>query len=168
MTDARVFFYVDGIPTKGMWLDMYSFTDWDEIRGALSAAKLCSDDYGGDILAADAEGLAKCFLSRYGTFDMDAFVSFVSELRDDEHAAAAAYIDHVGAQYATPENFRDAFRGEYPSMADYAEELTRECYGEIPEHLDHFIDWEAMGRDMEMNDYFSVDTDGGVFVFTNS
>ena len=160
--ESRVFFYVDGIPTKGRWVDLDKHSDWDTVRDALNIAP----EYGGDILAADAEGLAKCFLGDHGSFSWESFTAFADELHDSEHEAAAAYIDHVGSHYATPDGFRDAYAGEYPSMADYAEELTRECGDPIPEHLDRFIDWERMGEEMEMDGYYtSAAPDGGVFVF---
>lgn len=44
------------------------------------------------------------------------------------------------------------------SLADYAEELTEETT-EIPESLRHYIDYEAMGRDMRLNgDVFTIET----------
>lgn len=39
---------------------------------------------------------------------------------------------------------------EEDAFAEYAERLTREC-GDIPSHLDSYIDWERMGRDMGLN-----------------
>ncbi|RAN36970.1 antirestriction protein ArdA, partial [Hyphomonas sp. GM-8P] len=53
----------------------------------------------------------------------------------------------------------DDYAGEYRSIADFAEELTRECGTEIPASLQYYIDWDAMGRDMELNgDIFTVET----------
>ena len=42
-------------------------------------------------------------------------------------------------------------------MSAYAQELTEETT-EIPEHLTFYIDYESMGRDMEMNDIFTITT----------
>jgi len=50
------------------------------------------------------------------------------------------------------------FSGGLQSLADYAEELTTET-SEVPEHLAYYIDYERMGRDMEMSgDIFTVET----------
>ena len=45
---GQVFFYVDGIPTKGAWVDMESISDWDEVEEALKAEGFEAE--GGDIL----------------------------------------------------------------------------------------------------------------------
>jgi len=48
--------------------------------------------------------------------------------------------------------------GCYASLADYAEELTEETT-QIPEHLALYIDYEKMGRDMELGgDVFTIET----------
>ncbi len=48
--------------------------------------------------------------------------------------------------------------GEYRTLAVYVQELTEETT-EIPQQLQSYIDYEAMGRDMEINgDLFTVET----------
>lgn len=43
-------------------------------------------------------------------------------------------------------------------MADYAQELTEDT-GNIPSHLEMYIDYERMGRDMELGgDIFTIET----------
>jgi len=43
-------------------------------------------------------------------------------------------------------------------MGDYAEELTEQTT-QIPETLTYYIDYEKMGRDMEMSgDVFTIET----------
>ncbi|MGK0442635.1 MAG: hypothetical protein ACJA0N_002450 [Pseudohongiellaceae bacterium] len=42
-------------------------------------------------------------------------------------------------------------------MADYAQELTEDA-GNIPSHLEMYIDYERMGRDMEVHrDIFTIE-----------
>ncbi len=64
------------------------------------------------------------------------------------------------------------YRGEHGSIEDYAAELTEECgwLREVPEHLRNYIDFAAMGRDMELGgEVFTIEAGGGkVHVFTNS
>ena len=51
----------------------------------------------------------------------------------------------------------DNYAGEYRCLADFAEELTRETGTEIPKALEYYIDWAAMGRDLELNgDVFAI------------
>lgn len=40
--------------------------------------------------------------------------------------------------------------GEYESVADFAQELTEETVSNIPENLQSYIDYESMGRDLEL------------------
>ncbi len=49
------------------------------------------------------------------------------------------------------------YSGCYKSLADYAEELTEDT-SQIPESLAYYIDYERMGRDMELNgDVYTIE-----------
>jgi len=72
---------------------------------------------------------------------------------------AGDVLSHFGdnledARKALEENYN----GCYTSLADYAEELTTDT-SEIPKHLGFYVDYERMGRDMELSgDIFTVET----------
>lgn len=84
---------------------------------------------------------------------------------ESEREAWEFYVANVGVVYADADGFRDSFAGEYHSVAEYAEELTRECEV-IPEHLDYYIDWQLMARDWELSgDIWTERTTDGVYVF---
>jgi len=52
----------------------------------------------------------------------------------------------------------ESYSGCYKSLADYAEELT-EGTTQIPESLAYYIDYERMGRDMEVSgDVYTIET----------
>jgi len=58
------------------------------------------------------------------------------------------------ARTAAEENYC----GCYKSLADFAEDLTEET-SQIPENLAYYIDYERMGRDMELSgDIFTIET----------
>jgi len=58
------------------------------------------------------------------------------------------------ARTAAEENYC----GCYTSLADYAEELTKQTT-QIPANLIYYIDYECMSRDMELNgDVFTLET----------
>ncbi len=81
-----------------------------------------------------------CFLEEHGEFAGDVLSHFGDDLED--------------AKKALEENYN----GCYSSLADYAEELTIET-SQIPENLAFYIDYERMGRDMELSgDIFTVET----------
>jgi len=68
----QVFWYVDGIPTKGKWIDMDLIDDTDEVLEELAEDEIIprkedgEPDYGGDLLAADAEACASHSLGDMG------------------------------------------------------------------------------------------------------
>lgn len=83
--------------------------------------------------------------------------------------AFVAYADCIGVEHATEENFEETFCGEWDSELAYAEDLFDECYShEVPSYIQNYIDYESFANDLFMGDYFSVESDGGVFVFRNT
>ena len=159
----RAFFYVDGIPTKGIWIDIDSTTNTDDVLAALAEANLIprnedgEPEYGGDLLVADTEGdLARAFYkSRHDTLDLDGLVEAIDycEEHHTDEAAVAAYIDKQG-QWGRSD-FEDAYCGEYDSEVAYAEELFDECYlHDVPESVRFYIDYEKFARDLFITDYY--------------
>jgi len=78
--------------------------------------------------------------------------------------AFAAYVGYVGTSYATAKDFEEAYRGEYLSEEDYAEEIFDEF--NVPEPISQYIDYKKFARDLFCGDYFSVDGSEGIFVFS--
>lgn len=159
----RAFFYVDGTPTKGIWHDIDSTTDTDDVLAALADADLIPRDedgepeYGGDLLVADTEGdLAKSFYSsRSDTLDLDGLVEVIEYCEDNnvDEGAVAAYLDNRGSW--SKSDFEDAYCGEYDSKQAYAEELFDECYlHDVPESVRFYIDYEKFARDLFISDYY--------------
>jgi antirestriction protein len=82
-----------------------------------------------------------------------------------EHGEAfAAYVAHVGLEYATEEGFQDSYRGEYASEEDFAKEFYCETQT-IPEHLLIYIDWQKVATDLCINDFFSSTKGGSTYIF---
>ena len=68
----------------------------------------------------------------------------------EKHGAVGeALLDYYSnledARIAMEENYS----GCYDSVADYARDLTEDA-GDIPSHLAGYIDYESMGRDLEL------------------
>ena len=164
----RVFFYIDGIPTKGQWVALEDADSWDDVHLSLQAAELVSKGYGGDVLAADVEGnLARCFYSSsFDLFDLPRYV----EARDDidrndlDPDAAAAFIDWRGD--FDLDGFRDAYMGQHDSQEAFAEQLVEDCglLADAPETLARYFDMESFARDLFMGDYYM---DDGGYVFAS-
>lgn len=84
-----------------------------------------------------------------------------------------AYLDHEGGLpqlERAKEKFQEAYRGEYDSLADYAEQFHEDTGAKIPEALQGFIDWERMGESWENGgEIYTVDADGGkIYIFDNT
>jgi antirestriction protein len=92
-------------------------------------------------------------------------IELPDEVDESERQAWEAYVANVGVDYASGDEFRDSFCGEYRSLAEYAEELSTDVQ-EIPLWLEYYIDWELMARDWELSgEYWTERTTEGVYVF---
>lgn len=81
-----------------------------------------------------------CFIEEYPKIGGELLNNFGGDLEEAKTAAEENYC------------------GCYRSPAEYAEELTDQT-GDIPQHLERYIDYERMGRDMEYSgDIFTIET----------
>lgn len=165
----EAFFYVDGIPTKGEWIDLEDVSDTDDVLAILADKGLVpkNDDgepvYGGDLLVADVDGeLAREFLGKYGTFDLRGFKECAEDLDTLGYSfeAGAAYLRWAGSW--SKSHFEDAYCGEWDSEVAYAEDLFDELYlGDVPSSVQSYIDYEKFARDLFLDGYHFED--GHVF-----
>lgn len=101
---------------------------------------------------------------KIGEYDDIAKVAELAELLSEHGEAYAAYVSHVGEEYATAEGFEGSYQGEYDSPEDFAEETCSDIYdlNKIPDVLRYHIDWEGVARDLRLGgDYAFVDSDSG-------
>ena len=120
----RTFFYVDGLPTKGIWIDLGSIDSWADVYEALTGAGVSTADYGGDILVADVEGplVRACYSSRYDLIDLQAYLTLRDDVArmDASSEAVVAFINWYGCW--DREAFESAFMGHYDSEEVFAEQ----------------------------------------------
>lgn len=103
----------------------------------------------------DYAGFKGLSLSEYQSFETVAEMAAFIEERGELGAKVA---EHFGGDLDDCRTAFENYAGEYESLADYAQELTTDCGTDIPESLRHYIDYAAMGRDMEINgDVFTVE-----------
>ena len=88
-------------------------------------------------------------------------------LGPDEWEAMQDYLrnDHKNPEteqydWAWVEAFHDCYQGYWPTFADFVETQVRDLC-DIPDYLDHHIDWDSMARDWQ-HDYWYSDN-GHVF-----
>lgn len=59
------------------------------------------------------------------------------------------------------------YLGAFDSVADYAQEITEETT-EIPDHLQCYVDYASMARDIELNgDIITIELGHEVHIFAN-
>lgn len=166
MNTESAFFYVDGIPTKGAWIDLDDITDTDDVLAILAEQGLVPKDedgepeYGGDLLVADVDGaLARGFLSKYDAFDLDGYKDCADWCESNGHGleAAAAYIGHFGSW--SRRHFADAYMGQHDSEEAFAEQLVEDLglLDSMPDDLRDYFDFEAYARDIFINGYTMED-----------
>lgn len=138
----------------GVWVDATDELDeiTDQINSMLEASPVEDAE---EYAIHDHEGFGGYSVGEYDSIEtlhevacyIEEYPSFGAELLN-------YYSDIDEARKAAEESYN----GCYGSLADYAQELTEQT-GEVPKHLEFYIDYDRMGRDMEMSgDIFTVET----------
>lgn len=139
----------------GTWIAADQGEDhiWDEVRAMLAASpELDADEHA----IHDYEGFEGARLSEYASFET---VCALAEFIAERGALGAKLYEHFGDDLDQARAAFDDYCGEYESLADFAETLNRDTGPEIPDAFQYYIDWAAMGRDMELNgDVFAIET----------
>jgi antirestriction protein len=153
----QAFFYIDGIPTKGTWVDMDEVTTWEQVEAIL--LDLFPTAQIDEILCSDIEGLPRHFYaSNCDAFSMTEWADFKESL-DATHLDAEvidAYLDNMGTYGGVDiSDIEDAYHGEYDDFTDFAQHLMEESgdLEQIPASLRFYFDFEAYGRDLSY-DFF--------------
>ena len=139
----------------GVWINATDDMDdiWNQVNQMLAespegfAEEYAIHDYEGfeGYALSEYEGLEAahkiaCFIEEYPDFGGELLNNFGGDLEEAKTAAEENYC------------------GCYKSLADFAEELTEDTT-QIPENLAYYIDYERMGRDMELSgDIFTIET----------
>lgn len=157
----RAFFYVYGIPTNGLWLDLGRIDSWADVHKALTSTGVTTADYGGDVLVADVEGsLARaCYSSRFDLIDLGAYLMLRDDVArmDAPDEAVAAFINCYDSW--DPDAFESAYMAQYESEEAFAEQYIEDTgmLSEMPPHLAGYFDTAAFAHDLFMGDYFFED-----------
>lgn len=138
----------------GVWID--ATQEVDDIQEQINTMLAASPTQGAEEYAIhDYEGFGSYRLHEYAGIDTAHEIAcFIDEFPD----FGAALLDHMGDVDEARTAANNQYAGCYRSLADYAEELTAQT-GDVPERLAYYIDYERMGRDLEMGgDIFTVQT----------
>jgi antirestriction protein len=139
----------------GVWIDATEEMDdiWAQVNQMLKSSP---EGFAEEYAIHDYEGFGGYRVSEYEGLESAHNVAVFIE----EHGEIAGELlnnfggDLEDAKKAIEENYS----GCYKSLADYAEELTEQT-AEVPENLAFYIDYERMGRDMELGgDVYTIET----------
>ncbi len=139
----------------GVWID--ATLEPDEIQEQINQMLANSPEgFAEEYAIHDYEGFEGYSLSEYtGIQEVHEIACFIQEHSE----IAGELLNHFcGDLDEAKQAIEDNYCGCYSSLADYAEELTSETT-QIPENLAYYIDYEKMGRDMEMSgDIYTIET----------
>lgn len=139
----------------GRWID--ATLELDQIQEQVTTMLAASPVEDAEEYAIhDYEGFGGYGLSEYeGLEAAHQIACFIEEYP----ALAGELLNHFGGSLDDARKaVEDNYSGCYKSLADYAEELTDNT-ADIPENLAYYIDYERMGRDMEMSgDIYTIET----------
>lgn len=102
----------------------------------------------------DYEGFEGAEISEYAGIETVAEIAaFIAEHGELGGKVLGYFGDLGDAREAMGEHYA----GQYESIADFARELTEQTT-HIPANLAYYIDYERMGRDLEINDVLALET----------
>ena len=102
------------------------------------------ENFEGAVLSGYASFASVCKLGQFIAEHGRLGAKLYSHYGNDLEQACAAFSDYAG---------------EFQNLGDFAEYLTEQTGPELPSAFQYYIDWQAMGRDMELNgDVFTIKT----------
>ena len=144
--------YNNGIP-HGRWIDVTLGEDHvrEQIAQMLKASPIENAE---EFAIHDYEGFEGAQICEYSGI---AEVCAIAEFIEENGVLGGKLIDHYGDLDDAREALDDHYAGCFKSVSDFAQSITEETT-EIPENLSYYIDYEAMGRDLEINDVLAIET----------
>ncbi len=139
----------------GAWID--ASLDVDEMQAALAKMLDASPEgFAEEWAIHDYEGFEGLGICEYeGLESVHEKAQFI-----ESHGKLGALVaDHwCGDLEEAARALEENYAGEHTSLVDYAQDLTEET-GDVPQHLANYIDYERMGRDMELGgDVYTLET----------
>lgn len=138
----------------GCWIDA---TDPDDIREKVAAMLAASPERDAEEWAIhDYEGFEGAEIAEYAGFDeVCALADFVEEYG----GLGGKLLEHFCGRLDEARAAFEDYAGEFKSLEDFAYDLTEQAGTKIPDDIAPYVDYAAMGRDIELNgDVFTVET----------
>lgn len=139
----------------GAWVDAGQGEDhiWQGVREMLAASP---DAHAEEWAIHDYDGFEDARISEHASFE---HVCALAEFISQHGTLGAKLYNHFAEDLRQACTAFEDYAGEYTSLAEFAEQLTEDTGPEIPDRLQHYIDWQAMGRDLELSgDVYTIET----------
>jgi antirestriction protein len=136
----------------GAWIDADQDADaiQEEVQAMLAASPVPDAE---EWAIHDYEGFGDVRISEYESFEK---VSELASFIEKHGRIGLAVLGHYSGDLEDAERAMGDCLGTYASLADYAESTMDGV--EIPASVAPYVDYEGMGRDMEMNgDIFTIE-----------
>jgi antirestriction protein len=153
----------------GRWIDANQPAEAirEEIALMLAESK---ESVAEDWAIHDYENFGDLELSEYEGIDQVAEAAFQLTEHGPVFASLLSYMGGTSCMDEALRYMEEAYCGEYDSLTDYAEQFIEDCYSdsikELPEFIRYRIDYEGIGRDMELSgDIFTLECECKVHVF---
>jgi antirestriction protein len=148
----------------GKWINANQDTDslYEEVKGILAESPI---PYSEEFAIHDFEGFGDIQINEYtGLQTISELAEFLSEHGD----LGASVYEYAHDLDDAKRLLEESYHGEFDSEEDFAYYWTHEVdCREIPEHLQNYIDYQAMARDFFTNDFHSFEVNHKVHVFSH-
>lgn len=145
----------------GAWIDLSDFSDMDSFLKRCS--ELHADESDPEFMFQDIDNDFNFRVTgEPGLDEIEKMIDFL-QLNSWEKEQVEAWVELFGWRETVKETLDAAenhYAGQADNWAEYAEQLYSECY-EIPEFLQNYIDWHAIGRDLSFEN--SMASNGIIF-----
>ena len=146
----------------GCWIEVTDETSiWQAVRVMLAASPIEEDAE--EWAIHDYEGFHGVEVGEYFRFShVIALANYITEHGE----LGAELINYYGGNLEDAKTRFDSYAGEFDSLADYAEELSKQTGETIPDRLAPYIDYKAMAHDYEQSgDFLIFKIGGSVHIF---
>ena len=156
------FFYIDGIPTKGVWVDLLPVRSWDDIKEALEIA--FPNAVVDEILMADYEGsiVKPFYASNCDFFSMTEWADFAEDLEGcslDIEVIEAYCSNFSYASDCEISKIEEAYWGEHDSPKDFAEDYAEQSglLSDVSQTVRNYFDFQAFWDCELRHDFWEAD-----------
>ena len=146
--------YINGI-LHGRWID--ATKEVDDIESEITVMlKESSFREAEEWAIHDYDGFGDLRLGEYPSLTSIHKIALFLQEHEDFGAKLLSYTgDDIDYAQTLIE---DSYLGKYENIAHYAREMTESCMT-IPHGIEHYVDYDSMGKDMLLDELFMLETD---------